>query len=365
MDNQTVTCFIGGLPSGGAEHQLKELSGLLFTHGFRVQLVTFADVPDHYRVSDGIERIRIASGKTNIIKLFSIFIFFIKIKTNCVISYGQRASVYCLLPLVFRRKVKVLACERSCTLNRRPDRYEKMLLGGLYRRADWIVCNSYSQANHIMEVKPHLKAKIKTIINYIDLHEYCFSQPPENKVIKFGVFARYIKLKNYERLVKVVAKLKKQGYHFSLDWYGNIRDKNGMENQDYKQLKSLIVQYSINNMFLLYDHVPNTSTIMPQYDAICLASLWEGFSNTIAEAISCGRPLLASNISDNVVMVKRGINGFLFNPVDENEIYDAFVSFLSLDANHRKMMGENSRRIAESLFAGDAFLQSYISLIED
>ena len=365
MANKRIICFIGALSSGGAEHQLTELSNMLIVSGYEVNLVTFSDANDHYHLDERVKRVRIAPGRNGLIKILSIFWYFLKCKTDCVISYGQRANVYCLFPLMFRgRRVKVLACERSCTLNRKPDNYEKYLLGGLYKRADWIVCNSFSQAKHIVQEKPKLEKKVKTVINYIDLKEYRAYPQPNNTPVRYGVFARYIKLKNYERLVEIVSRLKKEGYSFTIEWFGNQRGKNGVENPEYVELKKLVIDAGISQEFLLNDHVPNTATVIPQYDAVCLASLWEGFSNIIAEAISCGRPMLVSDVSDNGVMVKQGVNGFLFNPFDSNEIYEAFVKFLSLSKKEKEEMGQKSRQIAESLFDKDAFLRAYIDCIE-
>lgn len=364
MGIKRITCFIGSLTSGGAEHQLTVLSNLLVDSGYEVELVTFSDGEDHYNLDGRVKRIRIAPNLSDWKKFLAIFWFFFRCKTDCIISYGQRASVYCLFPLCLRRRgIKVLACERSCTLNRKPDRYERVLMKGLYKRADWIVCNSYSQANHIIKERPKLEKKVKTIINYVDLDEYVFTPMPNNKRVMIGVFARYIKLKNYERLVEVATRLKNNGYDFSIEWYGNIRGKNGNENPEYAELKELVTRNAIADVFILNDHVPSTATVIPKYDAVCLASLWEGFSNTIAEAVSCGRPMLASGVSDNVVMVKDGVNGLLFDPFNTDQIYESFESFIRMAPAQKEIMGRNSRIIAEALFSKESFLKSYIKLM--
>ena len=366
MGNKRITCFIGALSSGGAEHQLCELSKLLADSGYEVELVTFSDADDHYHLDERVKRVRIAPRQSGVKKLLAIFWYFFRCKSDCIISYGQRASVYCLFPLQLRRRgIKVLACERSCTLNRKPDRYEKALMGGLYKRADWIICNSYSQANHIIKKRPKLEKKVKTIINYIDLAEYASNPMPNNEKTRIGVFARYIRLKNYERLVEVAKRLKKAGYGFTIEWYGNMRGKNGIENPEYAELKELVKKNDISDVFILNDHVPSTASVIPQYDAVCLASLWEGFSNTIAEAISCGRPMLASDVSDNGVMVKDGVNGFLFDPFDTKQIYKTFETFIRMTPALKEKMGKRSREMAETLFDKKVFVESYIKYIEN
>ena len=55
-----------------------------------------------------------------------------------------------------------------------------------------------------------------------------------------------------------------------------------------------------------------------------LLSYTEEFPNVICEALSCGLPVVCSDVCDNGRYVLDGINGFLFNPLDTNSILDAF-----------------------------------------
>ena len=97
---------------------------------------------------------------------------------------------------------------------------------------------------------------------------------------------------------------------------------------------------------------------------MCLPSLWEGFSNTLSEYICCGRPVIASDVADNGVMVKEGINGFLFNPTEVTEIVSCFENYFSLPDEKTDQMAHESRNIAEELFSKEKFANSYVQLIE-
>ena len=100
------------------------------------------------------------------------------------------------------------------------------------------------------------------------------------------------------------------------------------------------------------------------YDAICLPSLKEGFSNSISEAICAGKPLLVSDISDNKVMVHDGENGYLFDPTSVEQMVEAVEKFYYLPIKLKSQMGKRSREIAENLFQKEKFINSYIELIE-
>lgn len=102
---------------------------------------------------------------------------------------------------------------------------------------------------------------------------------------------------------------------------------------------------------------------MPTFDAICLPSFFEGFSNTISEAICCGHPVICSDVSDNSLMVKEGENGLLFDPKNIESMSQAIISFYNLPYEKVIEMSANSRRIAEALFDKEKFVNSYVRII--
>ncbi len=362
-----ITCFICSLSSGGAEHQLTELAGLLYEKGYQVEIVTFADLPDHYTIPKGVKRVKLGEEKSDIRKFLAIFYFFLRVKTDCVITYTQRANTFSLIPLLFRsRKLKVIAGERNNTTYSTPTRFEKLLINiGLYRRADYIVPNSYSQKTYILKKRPQWSSKVITIINYTDLEKYKAVPFIVNEKITIGVFARYNEQKNWKRFADVVRLLKeKTSIPFQIDWFGNKSFKGISLNPEYTEFENLIKKYGIEDILHLHDHVKDVTEVIPQFDVLCLPSLYEGFSNSVAEGICSGKPMLVSNVSDNGVMVHDGVNGFLFDPTNVENMCSAFLRFFALIIEERKQMGIESRKIAESLFKKEQFIDSYIKLIE-
>lgn len=365
MNKKNITCFICSLASGGAEHQLTELCRMLVDRGYVVTIATFADVEDHYPCATGVMRKRIAPNKGKIGKILSIFWYFLRVRTDVVISFGQRESFLCLIPLFFRRKIKVINGERNLTIGRN-SRIERILVKWLYRRSDFIVSNSYSQARNIVSLAPNLANKTKTIINYLDTNLYVPSSEPQHKnPLRIGVFCRYAPQKNCERFIRVVELLKNKGLSFRIDWYGNQFGKNGQANDYFMKIKGVADSLDLGDYLYLNNNIKNVNEVMPQYDAICLPSLWEGFSNTIAEAISCGKLMLVSDVSDNSVMVEDNYNGFLFDPTSEEQICGALEKFIHSTSEQRKIMGQRSRERALHLFGAHGFIEEYLKLIEE
>ncbi len=359
-----IVLFINTLGSGGAEHQLVQLADGLVDRGYDVTITTFGDIPEHYVYCPQIHRHRIASQKSNIVKMMAIWWYFLTLKADWVIGFGQRESCYCLQALIWRSKnIHVIAGERNTTYGK-PSRIEKLLMNVLYKRADYIVSNSYAQRQHIVSTKPLYDFKTVTIINYTDLKAYTPSSLPQSKIVRIGVFARYAQQKNCLRFAEAINKLKScSSQPFIVEWYGHQKI-NGSPNPMYLLMKETVAKYGLQDVLILNDQIKDVSDVMSCFDAICLPSLFEGFSNSVSEAICCGKPCIVSNVADNGVMVKDGVNGLLFDPLNEDSIINAFIKFFSFSTEERKRMGLASRKRAEELFDYDRFIGEYVNLIE-
>jgi glycosyltransferase involved in cell wall biosynthesis len=112
-------------------------------------------------------------------------------------------------------------------------------------------------------------------------------------------------------------------------------------------------------------HTPSLS-IHEEYrkaDVFCLPSLYEGFPNVLCEAMSCGLPVLCSNVCDNGYIVKNKENGLLFDPNNIDDIKSKLVEFYLLPKSVRLNMAKSSRKISIQLFSKDLFLKKYIDIL--
>lgn len=361
-----ITLFIASLSSGGAEHQLIMLAQFLKEKGYYVTIVNYTDTPDHYSVPPGVNQVKLGVGFNSVLKVCLIFKYFLTLRTDVVISFGQRDNFLCLIPLLFRRNIKVLAGERNFTVGS-SSLYEKWLLRVLYKRANYIVPNSQSQREYILSKRPIWQQKVITITNYTDLNIYTSPTVShiDNAKLSIAIFSRPVPQKNCLAFAEVVKILKKRiGNKICFSWFGNMKPIGKMNIKYLNDLRNRIKEYDISDMFILHDHIQNVPQVMSLYDAVCLPSLKEGFSNSISEAICLGKPLLVSDVSDNKVMVHSGENGYLFNPIDISDMVDKITTFYYLTVEQKEEMGRNSRKIAETLFQKDKFINSYIKLIE-
>lgn len=360
--NNGICFIITSLSSGGAEHQLMELANGLVDKGFNVEITTFADMEDHYSLDNRIKRIRIKPKKSKLIKLLSLWKHALTNKNKFVFCFGQRESFFLLLPMLFSKK-KFIVGERNTNLGKL-SLLSKFKLWLLYKRANKIIPNSNTQAQNIRDNFHHTKDKIVTITNYTDIDQYAYSYHKSSpEYLRICIFARYSIQKNYRRFAEAIKEVKELSeFPFHVDWYGNKKKADADYNPHYIEFKELLNQYNISDVVTLNDSIKDVANHMKEYDAFCLPSIHEGFSNSISEAISCGLPAIVSDVSDNSIMVKDGINGFLFNPLDVSSIRDSILKFMKLTKSERISMSLKSREIAESLFDKSKFINKYIEL---
>ena len=352
------------MAGGGAEHQMAYLAGMLAERGYDVTLVTYNGIPDFYSVDSRVKRVELDVKGNKLKKWYSIYKFFKRHKTDCIISFREQMN-FILLLAVFFQKVKVIVGERNTTVGA-PTKYGWMNIHYLYNRAAYIVPNSYTQKKYIDSQNNRLAKKTITIINYTDTEVFKQVRLPEiEDIVKIGVFARFYPQKNYEKFAYMLANLKKEmGVYFQVTWYGNQYNKENEFSEGYTRFRNIVTELGIGDVIKLAPSTRDVPHEIEKYHAICLPSLYEGFSNSVAEGICSGRPMLVSDVSDNSLMVHEGENGFLFNPTDIEDMKEKFKKLLNMNYQELVEMGNKSRQIAVELFDKEKFINSYIQLIE-
>lgn len=96
-------------------------------------------------------------------------------------------------------------------------------------------------------------------------------------------------------------------------------------------------------------------------DIYLFPSIKEGLNNTMLEAMACGLPVIAFNVSPMPELIEYGKNGFLCNSLREMEYY---LSYLVEDEKARKEFGKKSRKIA-SWFTWEKCANGYKEIYEE
>lgn len=356
-----ILCLIDGLGSGGAQRQLTGLAALLKDRGYDVLFVWYhkSDFYKNFLDDNGVNYEQIHA--TNLFqKFWCIRKVIAQFCPDAVVAYIDGPNMAtCLMKMLGMKSIAIVS-ERNLT---QTLRWKAKLKFFLYRWADHVVSNSQAQTDFINSHFPSLKKKTTTIRNFVDSDSF---RPLEREVSttnekkKILVVGRIAYQKNIIRFMRALKKAKDAGAKFHVDWYGRVSVGQGKYSEEVQR-----VYDELGLSECVYFHEP-TGDILHKYrgcDFFCLPSLNEGFPNVICEAMSCGKPILCSDVADNAVLVHEGRNGILFNPLSIDDMADK-ISLLCRKSNLELCeMGKESRNIVLDDLSKEKFVQRYIDII--
>ena len=99
--------------------------------------------------------------------------------------------------------------------------------------------------------------------------------------------------------------------------------------------------------------------------AMILPSYREGMPKAVLEAMSMGRPILASDVPGCRDTVSHGKNGFLFPARSAEGIHRAIQTFIAEGPDRWKEMGQVSRTLVEERFAASIIQEAYLDLLKE
>jgi glycosyltransferase involved in cell wall biosynthesis len=233
----------------------------------------------------------------------------------------------------------------------------------LFRFADVIVPNSYSQGKFISKNYPNLEHKVKIITNFVDLNRFSFNPKKRKKTPLIIIVASVWHPKNAINFIQTVSILKQRRCNAKFDWYGLVESKSEANKTYHKQCFDLVRKLNVGDMLTFF---PKSKTIEEKYkeaDYFCLPSFYEGTPNVICEAMASGCPVICSDVCDNGHYVKEGVNGFLFNPQSPDDMADKIEKALSISDDIFEDYCINSRELAEKMLSEEKFINSYLDII--
>lgn len=109
-------------------------------------------------------------------------------------------------------------------------------------------------------------------------------------------------------------------------------------------------------------HRADAASLLHLVDVFWLGSEFEGMSNSLMEAMSCGRPVVVSDIPPNRELVRHGQDGWLVN-LGDSPGFAQFTSQLLRDSALAQRMGESGAQRMREGFSVTAMVQRYAELI--
>ena len=100
-------------------------------------------------------------------------------------------------------------------------------------------------------------------------------------------------------------------------------------------------------------------------DCIVLPSYREGTPRSLLEAAAMAKPLIATDVPGCREVVQDGVNGYLCEVRNSNDLADKMMKLTALPLDLRLQMGCQSRNIAETRFDEQIVTRKYLQVVDD
>ena len=151
----------------------------------------------------------------------------------------------------------------------------------------------------------------------------------------FVLAGSFLKVKGFDRFVRVAARLRDDGFGFSAIIMGMGYERD--------ELEKLIAEKKLENCISLYEYQSNPYAIIKNADAFVCSSYSEGYSTVITEAVILGKPVITTRCS-GMEEIFGGRECGIICENDEDSMYAALRSVLEDPQLLKKFAAESEIR---------------------
>lgn len=345
-----VSILLSTIDSGGAEKQAVLLASQLSKHTEVNLIVLYGNHSEYKRNVD-----LLAESTVKVHKLIGNMLS----KLRCIKSIIKESETEVLLNYLTMPDFVGSLVGRMCGIrvyngirnSRMPK--SKMLIEKIAHNllATGTIYNCYSGADYFGNHGFRRKKNIVIPNCFPNIEEIIIR--PDYKVKTIITVGRFDPQKDYETLIKSVARLSRNDFRLCIVGYGVLEN----------QIRAWVKEYNIENKTDIYIKPNNVPELERNADIYISTSFFEGTSNSIMEALNWSLPVVATNVGDNDHLVIDGENGFL-HPIGDVNGLSASLCLLLDSAKLRNQMGKMSNINLRENYSMEIFEKRYIDLIE-
>lgn len=360
-----VTLFIvPSLRLGGAERQVVDLVNGL-SDNFDIYLVTFEKELDQIEALNN-KRIRFYNYPRQYKYDFSPALEIARIirrnKISIIHCTLQISLLFGLFGRLLSRKNPKLIFALHTTLNRdlKDEILDRILYTPMMLACDKIITVCQSQRAFWSSKYPFLKNKFVAIHNGIDTDRYRDELSDHNKCelkkmlkidpgfLTVGILGGFRPEKGHEYALRALGILLDRGVRMKLLLIGDGERRSHLE--------SLSKKLSVSEWILWAGYQKDPRNYLSLCDMILVPSYAETFSLAILEALSMGKPVIATEVGGTSEVIENGTNGFLVKSRDANDMAEK-LQLLIEDSELRKRLSSKARQSVEGKFALSAMIR--------
>lgn len=300
-----VGILVNSIGYGGNERSSVNIAKAI-SKQYDVSIIIQEDCGNHYGYGGRVINMNTPCADSTVGKVINSIRRIIRLRR--IIREEQIDTLFIILPvsnpinyLKFRCK-KIVSCRDCGDLMKRTEKYIKMT-----EKSDLLVCNSVEQTEYIIRKAPHLADKVVSIYNILDIDKVLLlkEEPIEDDIKHFMEgckciisSGRFAKAKGWNNLLKAFKVLSQRKDNIRLILIGDGELKN--------QIITLIEELGIIEKVLLPGFQDNPFKYISKADVFVLSSFYEGFPNTLVEAMACEKPVIATDCPSGPAEILQG-----------------------------------------------------------
>lgn len=182
----------------------------------------------------------------------------------------------------------------------------------------------------------------------------------ENNSMHLGYIGRIEDQKGWDVLLKAAKHLLEQDIKFHMTIVGN--------GKQYEEMSQMLIDLSLINHVTLLGSLPQTKLpeVISTFDIFCFPTMRKAESLGLVgiEAMSCGVPVLGSNMAGLTDYIRHEENGYLVEPGDPKEITESVIKYSKLTLEEKTKMKQSALEMAKNYESEFVALQLYNKLKE-
>lgn len=189
----------------------------------------------------------------------------------------------------------------------------------------------------------------------VNLDYYKALDYPKDDTIKFVYISRIMKAKGIDQYLEAAEYIKNKYPKTEFNILGSC-EEDYIDKLSKMENKGIIKYHGVQSDIRKF-HKISHCTIHPTYYP-------EGMSNVLLESAACGRPVITTNRSGCREIVDDGINGYIVEQQNSQDLIDKIESFLNLSYEEKKQMGLAGRVKVEREFDRQIVINAYMEEIK-
>ena len=346
-----VTCVSNALDAGGAERVFVWLASTLTSVGHNVTFLTLQnDIRDFYSLPPHVVRQRAPSGVSHICRWYGWRCHLRRLKLlkaeiartrpDVVISFIDTTNTSVLMALM-STGTPVIVSERIDPRQHRIGIRWDMLRRLYYPQAATVVVQTNAVSKWARSIWPHWK--VETIPNPVfpinQPNIGVCERPPWFHRKNIVAMGRLVEQKGFDMLIEAFAPLANK----FPDWGVTIFGDGPLRETLLDRANDLGIKGRI--------HLPGTTKepfrVFKHTDLFILSSRYEGFPNTLCEAMACGVPVISFDCPAGPnEIIRHGIDGLLVRPSDIRRLTKVMCSLME-DEQMRLQFGNSALQVLE------------------